>query len=146
PNRWSEDAGVTEPLLGLAKSGKKAQHQVLAIRGYLQYVQGVKLLKSEEKLAKVNEVLPLITRAEEKRLAVSVLGGIGTAGALEPLVKYAADPAIAEESCSAIVDLVGRNNRGISAQQRQKALEAVIEKSKAEGTKKKAEEMLKKSR
>jgi len=144
PSRWPEDAGVAEPLLALAKSARKVPHQVLALRGYMQYVQGARNLKDDERLAKVNEVLPLITRPEEKRLVISVLGTIGTAGVLEMLVTFAADPATAEEACSAIVSLAGRGDlRGVSKEQRQKALQTVVEKSKTNATKRKAQETLK---
>jgi len=144
PSRWPEDAGVTEPLLALAKSAKKVQYQVLALRGYLQYVQGAKKLQDAERLAKVNEVLPLLTRPEEKRLAISALGAIGAAGVLERLAAFAEDPAIAEEACSAIVNLAGRRDlKGVSNAERQKALQVVVEKSKNAGTKKKAEDTLK---
>jgi HEAT repeat protein len=143
PNQWPEDAGVTEPLLALARSGKKVPRQVLALRGYLQYVQGARKLDDGERLAKVNDVLPLITRPEEKRLVISVLGTIGAAGALERLATFAADPAVAEEACSAIVNLAGRKDlKGISKEQRQQALQTAAEKSKANATRKKAEEML----
>jgi HEAT repeat protein len=144
PNKWPDDAGVTEPLLALAKSGKKALHQTLALRGYLQYLQGAKKLNDDERLAKVNEVLPLIAKPEEKRLAISVLGTIGAAGALEALATFAADPAIAEEACSAIVTLAARKDlKGVSKDQRQRALQTAAEKSKSAATKKKAEGLLK---
>jgi HEAT repeat protein len=144
PSMWPEDAGAAEALLALAKSAKKVPHQVLALRGYLQYVQGTRKLKDEERLAKVRAVLPLVTRAEEKRLAISVLGSIETAGALEMLATLAADPATAEEACLAIVNLAGAKDlKGVSRQQLQKALQAVVDKSKNARTKKKAEDMLK---
>lgn len=144
PSMWPEDTGAAEALLALAKSAKKVPHQVLALRGYLQYVQGTKKLKDEERLAKVNAVLPLVTRAEEKRLAISVLGTIETAGALEMLATFAAEPATAEEACLAIVNLAGSKNlKGVSKPQLQKALQAVVDKSKNAKTKKKAEDMLK---
>ena len=144
PSMWPEDAGAAEALLALAKSAKKVPHQVLALRGYLQYVHGTKKLKDEERLAKVRAVLPLVTRAEEKRLAISVLGAIETAGALEMLATFASDAATAEEACLAIVNLAGAKDlKGVSRQQLQKALQAVIDKSKNTRTKKKAEDMLK---
>ena len=144
PSMWPEDAGAAEALLALAKSAKKVPHQVLALRGYLQYVQGTRKLKDEERLAKVNAVLPLVTRAEEKRLAISALGTIETAGALEMLATFAADPAIAEEACLAIVNLAGSKDlKGVSKPQLQKALQAVVDKSKNAKTKKKAEDLLK---
>ena len=146
PNRWPEDASVVEPLLTLVKSGRKPSHQVLAIRGYLQYVQGSKQLSATDKLAKVDGILPLITRPEERRTAISALGAIGGAGSLQRLVVLANDPAVAEEACSAIVNLLGKNVPGVNRDQRRAALQAVVEKSKAEATKKKAEELLKTTR
>ena len=132
PNQWPKDAAVVEPLLALAKSAQKVPHRVLALRGYLQYVQGAKDLNDAQKLAKVQNVLPLITRREEKRLAISVLGTIRTAAALEALVALANDKTVAEEACSAIVNLTRRGKiQGATKEQRRKALQTAIEKSKS---------------
>lgn len=143
PDNWPEDSGAAEALLTLAKSGKKMSHQVLGLRGYLQYVQGDKKLKNDEKVAKVNELLPLIKRPEEKRLAIAVVGALPTAGVLELLTTFAADPDIAEDACSAITKLAGNNMTGVTKEQRQQALQMVAEKTKNDATKKKAEEALK---
>jgi HEAT repeat protein len=143
PNNWPEDSGVAEPLLALARSSGKTSRQVLALRGYLQYVQGDKQLKDDEKVGKVTELLPLLKRPEAKRRAIAAIGGIPTAGALEVLVTFAAEPAIAEDACSAIVKLAGGNLPGVSKEQRQKALQAVVENSTSAETKKKAGELLK---
>lgn len=144
PNNWPEDAGAAEALLALARSGGKTSHQVLALRGYLQYVRGTTKLGGDEKVANVRELLPLLKRPEEKRLAIAVVGAVPSAGALELLTTLAADPAVAEEACSAIVNLAGKNMQGVSREQRQKALQTVAEKSKNDATKKKAEEAMKK--
>jgi len=144
PNQWPEDAGVAEPLLALARSGRKASHRVLALRGYLQYVQADGRLRDDEKVAKVREVLSLMTRPEEKRLAIAAIGAVPTAGALDILAAFAADPALAEEACSAMVNLAGRSDlKDVSKQQRQKSLQMVLEKSKAEATKNRAQQTLK---
>jgi HEAT repeat protein len=143
PNNWPEDSGVAEPLLALAKSGSKPSYQVLAMRGYLQYVQGNKQLKDDEKVSKVTDVLPLINRPEEKRLAIAAIGGVPTPGALELLVTFAAEPAVAEDACSAIVKLAGSNLPGVSKEQRQKALQLAVEKATSVATRKKAGELLK---
>ena len=143
PNNWPEDSGVAEPLLTLAKSGSKPSYQVLALRGYLQYVQGNKQLKDDEKVSKVTDVLPLIKRPEEKRLAIAAIGGVPTPGAFELLVTFAAEPAIAKDACSAIVKLAGSNLPGVSKEQRQKALQVAVEKATSGATRKKAGELLK---
>ena len=144
PNKWPDDAAVVEPLLDLAKGSKKPAHRILALRGYFQYIQGAKKLADADRLARVSEVMPLVKGAEEKRLAISVLGNIPAAGALETLTTFADDPAVAEEACAAIVSLAGKPElRGVSKDQLRKALEAAAEKSKAARTKKRAEELLK---
>ena len=143
PNNWPEDSSVADPLLALAKSGSKPSYQVLALRGYLQYVQGNKQLKDDEKVSKVTDVLPLVKRPEEKRLAIAAIGGVPTAGALDLLVTFAAEPAIAEDACSAIVQLAGSNLPGVSKEQRQKALQVAVEKATSGATRKKAGELLK---
>ncbi len=143
PNNWPGDAGVAEPLLTLAKSGGKTSHQVLGLRGYLQYVRGDSKLGDGEKVTKVNELLPLLKRPEEKRLAIAVIGAVASAGALDLLTTLAADPAVAEEACSAMLGLAGKDVQGVSRDQRQKALQTVVEKSKNDATKRRAQQALK---
>ncbi|MFP4057065.1 MAG: HEAT repeat domain-containing protein [Candidatus Brocadiia bacterium] len=141
PNKWPEDDGVVEPLLGLVKSSSKLQHRVLALRGYLQYLQGTKELAPAARLARVNEVLPLVERPEGKRLAISVLAKIPKAGVLDMLVAYAEEPKIAEEACSAIVGLAG--NKALPKEERRKALQTALEKAKSGRTKRRARNLLK---
>jgi HEAT repeat protein len=143
PNNWPEDSGVAEPLLGLARTSSKASYQVLALRGYLQYVQGNKQLKDGDKVSKVTDVLALLQRPEEKRLAIAAIGGIPNARVLELLATFAAEPAIAEDASSAIVKLAGGKLPGVSKEQRQKGLQAAVENSTSAETKKKAGELLK---
>ena len=143
PTNWPGDTAAAEALLTLAKSGKNTLHQVLGLRGYLEYVRGDKQLNNSGKVGKVNELLPLIQRPEEKRLAISVVGAIRTAGSLDLLTKFASDAAVAEDACSAIVNISGRNIQGATREQRQQALQMVIEKSKNDATKKRAEDLLK---
>jgi hypothetical protein len=145
PNNWPEDSGVAEPLLALARSGSKTSYQVLALRGYLQYVQGDKRLKDDEKVGKVTDVLVLIKRPEEKRLAIAAIGSIPTPSALEMLVTYAADPALAEDACSAIVKLAGSPMPAVSKEKRHAALQVAVEKSTSDETKKQADKLLKAS-
>jgi HEAT repeat protein len=138
PNTWPEDESITQPLLSLAKNSKKPNYQVLALRGYLQFLQGDKKLAGEEKLSKVRDALPLMARSEEKQSAIAVIQTVPTASALEMLVAFAQEPAVAEDACSAIVDLAGKNMPGVSGQSRRLALQTPIEKSSNEATKKKA--------
>lgn len=144
PNRWPDDADAGEALLRLTRSGGKMSHQVLALRGYLQHIRGNKSLSNDQKLARVKDVRPQIQRPEEERLAIAVLGEAPTAGALELLTTLAQDAAVAEEAYSAIVTVAAANVPGLSGPQRRQALQTVLDKSANNGTKRRAQEALKK--
>jgi HEAT repeat protein len=146
PNTWPEDEAIAEPLLNLARTAKKPSHQVLAMRGYLQFLQSDKKLSADEKLAKVQEALPLMTRPEEKRSAIAVVQSVPTTAALDALVRFAAEPALTEDACSAIVDVAGKKMPGVSSESRRLALQTPIEKSANEETKKRAQDALAKIR
>ena len=143
PNNWPEDSGVAQPLLALAKSDAKTTHQVLALRGYLQYLQSNKQLKNDDKLSKLTEVLPLIKRPDEKRLAIAAIGTIPAPAALELLVTFAEEEVVADDACSAIVKLAAAPMPGVSREQRQKALQVALDKSTSDATKKAARKLLK---
>jgi hypothetical protein len=144
PNNWPDDAAGAEALLSLAKSGKKMNHQVLGLRGYLQYLQGNKKLGADEKANKVGDLMPQIKRPEEKRLAIAALGGAPTAKSLELLTALAADSAVAEDAYSAIAGLAGKDNSGASKDQVRSALQMVKDKTKNNRTRNQANEALKK--
>jgi HEAT repeat protein len=144
PNNWPDDASVARPLLQLAKSSEKTTYQTLGLRGYLQYVQVNKKLDNAAKVTKVSQVVPLMKRPEEKRLAITALHGIQTPGALELLLSFASDSALVEDACSALVSLAGHRSGGsLSAAERKQALQTVINKSQNEATKTRAQEALK---
>jgi HEAT repeat protein len=146
PNTWPEDQAIAEPLLNLAKNSKKANYQVLAMRGYLQFLEGDKKMKGDEKLAKVDEALLLMNRFEEKRSAIAVVQSVPSAASLEMLVKFAGDPALTDDACSAIVELAGKRLPGVSSESRRSALQAAIDKSSNEETRKRARAALEKIR
>jgi HEAT repeat protein len=146
PNTWPEDESITQPLLGLAKNSKKPNYQVLAMRGYLQFLQGDKKLNGNEKLSKVREALPLLSRPEEKRSAIAVVQSVPSGEALEMLGSFAGEPAVAEDACTAIVELAGKNMGGVSGDARRSALQTAIDKSSNEETRNKAKRALEKIR
>ncbi len=143
PNNWPDDSGVAQPLLALAKSDAKTSHEVLALRGYLQYVHANKQLSNDDKISKVTDVLSLIKRPEERRLAIAAVGAIPAPGALALLLTFAAEPAVAEDACSAIVKLAASPMPAVPKDQRQKALEVVVEKADTNATKQQARKLLK---
>ena len=142
PNNWPEDSEAGQALLILATSAEKMSHQVLGLRGYLQYIRGNKKLSNEQKVAKVKDVRSHIKRPEEERQAIAVLGEAPIASALELLTTLAEDPAVAEEAYSAIVRIAGQDIRGVSMDQRRQVLQTVAEKSRNDETRQRARKTL----
>jgi HEAT repeat protein len=144
PNTWPEDATVTEPLLKVARSDTNASHQVLALRGYLEFLRGDKKLKGDEKASKLQDVMPLLQRPEEKRSAIGVIRELPAKTGLPLLLKLAEESAVADDAFTAIVDTAGKDRPGVSREARQNALQTVLDKSSNDATRKKAEDALKK--
>jgi HEAT repeat protein len=142
PNTWPDDDAITTPLLTVAKAAQKPSYQVLASRAYLQFLEGDKKLKSNEKTVKLKEVLPLLTRPEEKQLVITVLKSAPGPDSLSLLVNLAGETGVADEACSAILELARKNGNAISKEDRKKALETVSEKASSNETKRQAQEAL----
>lgn len=143
PNTWPEDSAVAEPLLALARSGAKGSHKVLALRGYLQYIEGDPKLQPKDKVTKIREALSLAQRSDEKQRAIAVLSEVFDPAAVDVLVGLSADEAVREDACSALLKLGTRDVSGLPKPDRQKALRAVLERSAVEKTRQRAEDRLK---
>jgi HEAT repeat protein len=144
PNKWPQDQAAADMLLALAKAAKKVPHQVLAMRGYLQYLQSSKKLSDAQRLAKASEALQLAARPEEKRLVIAVLASIVSNGSVEMLTKLASEPQTAQEACLAIVNLAGEPGaKKLDKAVLKKALETASQKTKSDGAKKKANAAMK---
>lgn len=142
PNNWPEDVTVAEPLLALVNSGAKRAHQVLGFRGYLQYLQADKRLADTARVERIKELLPRLQWPEEKQAAISALGSLRTAAALDLLQTLAADAAVTEEAWSAMVSLAGQDLPGVSPERRRDVLREVASKSRNESLRKRAEKAL----
>jgi len=144
PGNWPQDTAVAGPLLDLARTGKKPSHQILGLRGYLDYLRADTGMAPTDKLGRVRSVQPLIQRPEEKRLAISVLGATPHADALILLLDYLTDTAVAEEACLAVIGLAGKDNlENTSTGLRQKALQTARDTTTNDRTRNRAREALK---
>jgi HEAT repeat protein len=143
PNAWPEDAAAAAPLLRTAKTDSNSSHEILAEGGYLQLLLGDEKLTKDDKLAKLQEILPLLQRPEEKITAIAVLQGISAPAALDLLSTFASEPAVANDACLALVQAASPKKTSLAMGERQKALQLAIQKSTREETKQKAEEALK---
>jgi len=143
PGNWPDDDGVAAPLLKLARSTGKTSHQVLGLRGALEYAQSGKKLNDDARVAMVKDLLPLITRAEEKRLAIAALGAAPTAASIEMLLNFAGEAGVAEEACLSLLNIAAKDDlKNVAKDLRQRAAQKVVETSKRNTTKRRAEEIL----
>jgi len=142
-NNWPDDVGVAKPLLALVKTSQKRSHQVLGVRGYMQYLQADKHLTDDARVAAVKELLPALKWPDQKQAAIALLGTLRTGGAFEQLQAFASDAALTEEAWSAVVSLAARDLPGVTKDQRRAALQTIAEKSQNQATRKRATEALK---
>lgn len=142
PNTWPDDEAVSTPLLDLAKSGAKPSYRVLASRALLQLLKNDRKLSPEAKVARAQELLPLLQRPEEKRSALGLVRELPGRPALQLLEQLAEDPAVAEDACSYIVSVAAKGDSGLSRQERQAALQKALQKCSREQTRRTAESAL----
>ena len=142
PNNWPDDSEAGQALLTLATSAKKTSHQVLGLRGYLQYLRVSKKLSHDQKVAQVKTLWSRISQAEEKHLAIAALAEAPSPEALELLTGLVNDPAVAEEAYSAMVQIAGQDVPGLSRDRRRGVLQMVLDKSTNNGTRQRARKAL----
>lgn len=84
----------------------------------------------------------LIHRPGEQPLAVAVAGDLRAGNAVEALQALAGQPTASDDACAGLRKLVSASNSGLSREQRQASLQAVVDNSKDDAMKKKAQDLL----
>ena len=84
-------------LATLAKTSTDKKWKILAIRGALRLTPQQEA-PAAQKLAGLQDIIPLIERAEEKRLLLAALDNIPTAESLALVAPYLDDPALSKEA------------------------------------------------
>jgi HEAT repeat protein len=97
-------ADALPDLMTLAKNPPTPANKILALRGLLRLVP-LQEATPEQKLATVQEALALVERPEEKRLALTALGGIPTAESLSLVTQNLTNADLKEEASLAAVTI-----------------------------------------
>jgi HEAT repeat protein len=100
---WSTPDAAPD-LMALARSAENSTLKILALRGFIRLAAD-ESLPAERRLAMAAEARPLITRDEERRQWLGVLGGIPSPAALPMIAPLIGEPAVNEEACSAAVSV-----------------------------------------
>jgi hypothetical protein len=140
---WSNpDAFPT--LLEMARTADSNRTKVLALRGCCRLLPGYDV-PAGQKMKLYKEILALAERPDEKKLALSALGSIGTLEALKEAQSYLKEPDLEEEACLAVVQL-GETLVSKNAADVQKAMVAVIKTTKSDSTKARAQKVAKQAK
>jgi HEAT repeat protein len=88
----------------IAKGSTDTKMKVLAVRGQLRLI-GLESVPDAQKLAQLKELLPLIERKDEQRLALAALGPIANPEALSLVRPFLSDASLKEEAGIAAVSI-----------------------------------------
>ena len=137
------DAAVAPDLLEIARTGAKPAYQVLALRGYVRLANVPPERPMAEKLKMLGDAMAVARRPEDKRLVLGAMGDLKSAAAIRMVLPLLADEGLKEEVAAAPVKLAkalgGKPKDEIKA-----AMEKVLATSKNDGTRKDAEDVMKK--
>ena len=99
---WPDETPASD-LLKLAKDSDNATHKVLALRGYLRLAQ---LPKAEAaRLKMLEQVRPIATTADAKKMLLSSLADVADAGALHITLSFLSDGEVQAEAAVATLKL-----------------------------------------
>jgi HEAT repeat protein len=137
------DAHAAGDLIALAKGEQKTTLAVLALRGYVRVVGLPSKRPAGETVAMLREAMGAAKRPDERKRVLGGLGEVKDVAALEAVVPYLSDEAVAGEACAAAVKIgreVWEKNREVT----KSAMGKVLEVSKNEGQRRGAKEVLEK--
>jgi HEAT repeat protein len=137
------DAAVAPDLLEIARTGPRPAHQVLALRGYVRLANVPAGRPVAEKLKMYQEAMAVARRPDEKKLVLGALGDLKSPEALQRVLPLVADENLKEEASAAAVKIAKALNGNPKAAIRD-AMEKVLAASKNAGTRKDAQDVLKK--
>jgi HEAT repeat protein len=100
---WSTPDAAPD-LIALARSSENPIHKLLALRGFIRLAAD-ESLPAERRLAMAAEARTLISRDEERRQWLGVLGAIPSPAALLMVAPLIGEPAVNEEACRAAVEV-----------------------------------------
>jgi HEAT repeat protein len=141
PTRRPQDDAVAGPLLALAKNADKPAHRVLALRGYLRWVQATRSLRDGDRVAKVREILPLAGRPAEKRLVLANLTEFPHPGGLSLVEPMLGNDAVRGEAELALLR-IAQGIAGSHRPQARAAAERLRNHAKDDAARREAEQLL----
>jgi HEAT repeat protein len=136
-----QDMYAAEDLLAIARTSSSETHQVLALRGCIRVVREASNRPAAERGKLLITALEMAKRPDEKRQAISALGEIRTADALQAVVSCLGTAGLSQESAQAAVR-IGRDLANDKPEAVKEAMQKVLEITKSENLQQQAKEAL----
>lgn len=124
---WSSP-DAAPALLALVRDAGDAPERAICLRGYLR-IAGQGELGDAARLRMVKEAADLVRDTEERKLLLGMLGGIGSADALDYVMMRVEDEPVRAETRAAIVSISRKLLAGPAARQHASAVVQALEKS-----------------
>jgi HEAT repeat protein len=102
---WGDNS-AQDDLLRLAKQGKKENHRILGLRGYVR-LAGTGRHDDEDRVRMYKTALSAASRADEKKLVLGATGSVPSASALELVEPYLTDKTLKTEAQAAYFKIAG---------------------------------------
>ena len=134
------DPSPADELLRIARTSKRPNRQILALRGYVRMAR-MGRRQTDSLLKMYADALALAHRPEEKKLVLGGLAGLGDPRALKMVAPMLAEKSVAREAAAAADRLLRHAGRGDKKAWAQ-ALDMVIEKTADKKLRQRAEQML----
>ena len=135
------DTSAAADLLGIAKTGAKPAHQVLALRGYVR-LAGTPGVSDADRIKMYTEAMAAAKRPDEKKLVLGGLSGMKSLDALKMAAPCLDDASLQAEACVAAV-AIAKALGGAGKDDSRAAMQKVIGITKDANVRKDAEGVLK---
>ncbi|MFI5378529.1 MAG: HEAT repeat domain-containing protein [Tepidisphaerales bacterium] len=136
-----QDISAAEDLLAIAKTSASETHQVLALRGCIRIVREANNRPAAERGKLLITALETAKRPDEKRQAISALGEIRTADALQAVASNLGTAGLSQEAAQAAVR-IGRDLANDKPEAVKEAMQKALEITKNEDLQQQAREAL----
>jgi len=139
-SEWS-NAGPMDDLLGVARAAGEERNRVLALRGYIRMIGMEAQRPADDTVGLYRQAMNLSSNVSERKSVLSGLANVKCLKALEMAAGYLQDSDLQAEAQAAVVR-IAESTRADHPQQTKAALQKVLETSKNDELRERAQKMI----
>jgi len=137
---WKSPAAV-DALLDIAKSGEKAVYRRQALKGYVRLISGSGKYESNKIFAGLTNAMTLATEAEDKKMVLEAMKGLGDMQTLKYVLPFLAEPELRPGAETAVLGIAPKL-AGTNFEQAIAAIEEVHRMASSNGVRQQAAQQL----